>query len=178
MSLSWHVRECLKSALPWLIALMVGSCVLLGGCSSTQGIGRLMPWNWGKSSDPPPSSTTGLLANALWPLSAVGGLACFSGVLMLVLTRGSRGWLPIAVGVGLCVVNGLASAYLTTTWFLVLVAVSGVLSLGVVLMNVGWLNKNKGNGAWKIPGSPTTSQSDGPPPESSPESSSVSASVE
>jgi hypothetical protein len=176
MTLSAHLRQCIKDLIPWL--LLAAIVVILAGCSSTQGIGRLLPWNWGKGSDPPPSSPTGLLANALWPLSAVGGLACLSGVVMLVVTRGARGWLPISVGVGLCIVNGLAATFLTTKWFIILVAVSGVLSLVVVALNLGWLNKNKGNGKWSIPGTPSASPSDGPSPPSSPGPSSASASVE
>jgi hypothetical protein len=65
---------------------------------------------------------------------------------------------------GMILLNALAAAFLTTTWFLIIVVVTGVVSLGIVVLNGKWLWKNKGNGAWKLPGMLSRSPSAGSQP--------------
>jgi len=45
-------------------------------------------------------------------LPLVGGLSCAGGVILLFITFGRRGWLPLIVGIGLVILNSFIYTYL------------------------------------------------------------------
>ncbi len=64
-----------------------------------------------------PGKTTGLLGNAqeatsnLSMLSAIGGLCLIAGMVLLVVSKGQRGWYPVIGGVILIILNYMVAEY-------------------------------------------------------------------
>lgn len=115
--------------------LILSAC--LAGCSAGKGLGDLFSGIFGGgapevgSSDPLAQST----ANALWPLTAVGGICCITGAVMLIVTRFSRGWGPLMLGAGLAILNALVLRFLGSTLFWVAAGLTGLVSLWVAYRN-------------------------------------------
>jgi hypothetical protein len=86
------------------------------------GGGGFMGFDWGgggSSSDP--------TAWALAPVVGAGSLSMLAGVALLIITKGSRGAIPLGVGVGLCVGSFLLLKILgPIIWVLIVALIVGV----------------------------------------------------
>ena len=126
--------------------------ILLTGCSSDGKPGLLSGLFGGggapevsQSSDPTVQAT----ANALWPLTAVGGLMILVGAVMLFVTKLGRGWIPMLVGIGLVVLNAAVLRFLDSTAFWIATGVAALVALWMVVHNGLWLkNGKKGKPTW------------------------------
>lgn len=84
-------------------------------------------------------------STALAPLSWVGGISMLAGVVALFMSKGSRGWIPLAVGVGLVMLNFLILKF-ALLLFLPVVIVSGLGSAAYAFFHIRKLLRDKKNG--------------------------------
>ena len=95
----------------WWIFLMLG-CQTSGG----GGLGFTMP-QMGLS----PEQASAPAIAALEPFRWAGGLCLMSGAVVLFISRGVKGWIPLLTGIGLIVLNVLLAEALTYLWTLGLI---------------------------------------------------------
>tara|TARA_R100000654_G_scaffold10365_5_gene23115 strand:+ start:4607 stop:5077 length:471 start_codon:yes stop_codon:yes gene_type:complete len=95
----------------WWIFLMLG-CQTSGG----GGLGFTLP-QVGLS----PEQAADPAIAALEPFRWAGGLCLMSGAVLLFISRGVKGWIPLLTGIGLIVLNVLLAEALTYLWTLVLI---------------------------------------------------------
>ena len=161
-----------ENALHWLILAIVVAIIgyaafSLVGCSS----GKLFGIIPGPGSRPDPTPTPTDLKWALKPLGSVAFLSLLAGIALLVISRGTRGWYPLGVGMGLIVVNSLLVVLLANTLALVLLGVTAIAAIALT-----WTTSRKaikiknGNGGFKwlrwpwrrVSSSPSSSSSPAP----------------
>ena len=95
----------------WWTLLVIG-CQTSGG----GGLGFTLP-QVGLS----PEAATDPAIAALEPFRWAGGLCLMSGAVLLFISRGVKGWIPLLTGIGLIVLNVLLAEALTYLWTLVLI---------------------------------------------------------
>ena len=95
----------------WWILLLLG-CQTTGG----GGLGFTLP-QMGLT----PEQVSDPAIAALEPFRWAGGLCLMSGAVLLFISRGVKGWIPLLTGIGLIVLNVLLAEALTYLWTLVLI---------------------------------------------------------
>ena len=96
----------------WVPLLLMLGCQTTGG----GGLGFTLP-----QMGPSPEVVTDPAIAALEPFRWAGGLCLMSGAVLLFISRGVMGWIPLLTGVGLIVLNVLLAEALTYLWTLVLI---------------------------------------------------------
>ena len=87
--------------------------ILLLGCQTTQEGGLSVPFLQAASEVP-----TTDLAHALSPLKFSGTILILTGSALLFVTQGRRGWIPIALGIGLTVLMAILASVLSSQMFI------------------------------------------------------------
>ena len=96
----------------WLPLLLMLGCQTTGG----GGLGFTLP-----QLGPSAEAVTDPAIAALEPFRWAGGLCLMSGAVLLFISRGVKGWIPLLTGIGLIVLNVLLAEALTYLWTLVLI---------------------------------------------------------
>ena len=87
--------------------------ILLLGCQTTQEGGISVPFLQAASEVP-----TTDLAHALSPLKFSGTILILTGSALLFVTQGRRGWIPIALGIGLTVLMAILASFVKSMFIL------------------------------------------------------------
>lgn len=106
--------------------------LLVAGCQ-TQG-GFKLPFSLPAAT--PPNTQNALILDSLSPFRWAGALCMLSGALLLFVSQGSKGWIPLMTGAGLVLLNTLLAHTLSSTytiWLIVGTVIVALLILGLDL---------------------------------------------
>lgn len=101
----------------WFV-LIIALAVALAGCA-TGGSGFLGLGGAADSAKGGASSFSDPIRTALAPVYLVGTLSMIAGVVLLFVTKLSRGWIPLGLGIGLGILAALLQAY---WWVIAIIA--------------------------------------------------------
>jgi hypothetical protein len=104
--------------------------LLVLGCQSTQEGGLSFPF--AKALTESPSTE---VANALDPLKFSGTILILTGGALLFVTRGNRGWIPVALGIALTVVMAVLAKVLESQIFVFTMIAGLCVTAGVAALN-------------------------------------------
>jgi hypothetical protein len=123
-----------------ILGLLIGG---MGGCS-----GGILDW----TNPPSPPNTASTFASNMassaesyTALPMVGALSMVGGVVLLFVTMGKRGWLPLVIGVSLVVLNIIIIEYLHAV-AIPLVVLSGLIGLAWTVKIIRDLYMGDGHG--------------------------------
>lgn len=105
-----------------LIIALTLTAMLLAGCATGGGLGHL----FGSATGAAKEGATGSdpIRLALTPFALVGTLSILAGIALLFVTKLSRGWIPLLLGVGLCILAWVVASWATVIlWILIPLAV-------------------------------------------------------
>ena len=105
--------------------------ILMLGCQSTQGGGLALPFVKAVAESP---STE--VADALDPLKFSGTVLILTGSALLFITQGRKGWIPIALGVGLTILLATLATVLSSQVFIFTLIAGLCLTAGVAALNL------------------------------------------
>tara|TARA_Y100001973_G_C5174758_1_gene321184 strand:+ start:225 stop:668 length:444 start_codon:yes stop_codon:yes gene_type:complete len=105
--------------------------ILLLGCKTTQEGGLSVPFLQAASEVPNTD-----LAHALSPLKFSGTLLILTGSALLFATQGRRGWIPIALGIGLTVLMAILASVLSSQMFIYSLIAVLCLTAGIAALNL------------------------------------------
>lgn len=115
--------------------------LLVAGCQ-TQG-GFKLPFDLPAAT--PPNTENALILDSLSPFRWAGALCMLSGALLLFISQGSKGWIPLLTGAGLVLLNTLLAHTLSNTyaiWLIVGTVIVALLTLGLDLKEfTQWLKQ-------------------------------------
>ena len=104
--------------------------LLVLGCQSTSGGGQSVPF--AKAIAESPSTE---VAHALDPLKFSGTILILTGGALLFVTRGNRGWIPVALGVALTVIMAVLAKVLESQIFVFTMIAGLCVTVGVAALN-------------------------------------------
>ena len=104
--------------------------ILVLGCQSTQEGGLSIPFS--KTIAESPSTE---VAHALDPLKFSGTILILTGGALLFVTRGNRGWIPVALGIALTVLMAVLAKVLESQIFLFTMIAGLCVTAGVAALN-------------------------------------------
>lgn len=104
--------------------------ILVLGCQSTQEGGLSLPF--AKAIAESPSNE---VAHALDPLKFSGTILILTGGGLLFVTRGNRGWIPVALGIALTVVMAILAKVLESQIFVFTLIAGLCVTAGVAALN-------------------------------------------
>tara|TARA_R100001480_G_scaffold50852_2_gene64217 strand:+ start:1946 stop:2380 length:435 start_codon:yes stop_codon:yes gene_type:complete len=104
--------------------------ILMLGCQSTQEGGLSLPF--AKAISESPSNE---VAHALDPLKFSGTILILTGGGLLFVTRGNRGWIPVALGIALTVVMAILAKVLESQIFVFTLIAGLCVTAGVAALN-------------------------------------------
>ncbi len=104
--------------------------ILMLGCQSTQGGGLSFPF--AKAIAETPSTE---VAHALDPLKFSGTILILTGGGLLFVTRGNRGWIPVALGIALTVLMAILAKVLESQIFVFTLIAGLCVTAGVAALN-------------------------------------------
>jgi|TARA_R100000084_G_C4649467_1_gene148821 hypothetical protein len=104
--------------------------ILVLGCQSTQEGGLSLPF--AKAIAESPSTE---VAHALDPLKFSGTILILTGGGLLFVTRGNRGWIPVALGIALTVVMAVLAKVLESQIFVFTLIAGLCVTAGVAALN-------------------------------------------
>ena len=123
---------CRSPALEMLMRAYITLLLLISGCK-TQG-GLQLPFDLPAAT--PPNTQNALILDSLSPFRWAGALCMLSGALLLFISQGSKGWIPLLTGAGLVLLNTLLAHTLSSTytiWLIVGTVIVALLILGLDL---------------------------------------------
>jgi hypothetical protein len=105
--------------------------ILVLGCQSTQEGGLSLPF--AKAIAESPSTE---VAHALDPLKFSGTILILTGGALLFITQGRKGWIPIALGVGLTILMAILATVLSSQVFIYTLIAGLCLTAAVAALNL------------------------------------------
>ena len=105
--------------------------ILVLGCQSTQEGGLSLPF--AKAIAESPSTE---VAHALDPLKFSGTILILTGGGLLFVTRGNRGWIPVALGIALTVIMAVLAKVLESQIFVFTLIAGLCVTAGVAALNL------------------------------------------